>query len=313
MVSSKMLRGFHPQFSGHETFPLRQLWLLKYVEMTNDINRNVIDRPADDEAIAILGVGKNMLNSMRYWAQAAGMVETSGKGIVLTPLGAKIFGKGEVGDNGLDGNCEHTATPWLVHWNISSVPDRFTTNWYLFNCINTPTVDRESFLRSLREWTEENAIAASEMTLKRSIEVVMRAYAPRQSGRGHMEDFVEPLLAELDLLRVKSRDSVEFHRSEHPTLPDGLFAYALMDYWGRQSAGATIDFNHIAHDFGSPGRVFKLDSKSIDARLSRLEELTDEALVWTEQAGLRQVIRRKDALKNPEKFKMAMLEKAYAA
>ena len=86
-----------------------------------------------------------------------------------------------------------------------------------------------------------------------------------------------------------------------------------MEYWERlPNVTATLDFNRIAYDFGSPGRVFKLDAKSIDKRLNELEALTDEALVWTEQAGLRQIIRRKDALRQTDQFCRRMLFKAYA-
>lgn len=312
MAYTKLPEGFKAQFSGHETFPLRQLWLLKYIQMINDVNNGVITKPTDEEAISILGVGKNMLSAMKYWAQASGMIKNSEHWFELTDLGELVFGKGIAGEVSLDSSCEHSATQWLVHWNLSATPEKFTSNWFLFNCINTALVDRETFLSKLKEWVQENSIKTSDMTLKRSIEVVLRSYAPRQTGRGHMEDFIEPFLGDLDLLRVKTKNTIEFHRSAHFTLPDGLFTYALIDYWKRQSQGATLDFNHIMYDFGSPGRVFKLDAGSVDRRLSRLEELTGGALVWTEQAGLRQVIRRDDALKHIEEFQKRMLVKAYS-
>ena len=128
-----------------------------------------------------------------------------------------------------------------------------------------------------------------------------------------MEDFVEPYLAELDLLTPLSKNAFVFHRSMHPSLPDGLFAFALMEFWERlEGAGATLDFNRIAYDYGSPGRVFKLDPKSVDMRLNRLESLTDGQLVWTEQAGLRQLVRNKDAFLDPQNFKVRLLQLAYA-
>lgn len=69
MISAIFPENFRPQFSGHETFPLRQLWLLKFSQLINDIQNGVVGKPSDADAICILGVGKNMLNSMRYWAQ----------------------------------------------------------------------------------------------------------------------------------------------------------------------------------------------------------------------------------------------------
>ena len=90
------------------------------------------------------------------------------------------------------------------------------------------------------------------------------------------------------------------HRGAHKTLPDEIFVYALMDYWERlKTTSSTLDFYRIAHDFGSPGRVFKLDNENVAQRLQRLGTVTNGFLEWTEQAGLLQVPRRWAALTNP--------------
>ena len=303
-------QDFRPQFTGHETFPLRQLWLLKFVDLVNALKAE--DRktlPSTEECIIRLGVGKNMVSSMRFWSEATGMTE-AGR-LDTTKLGNLIFGDGQ-SNYGLDIDGEHSATQWLAHWRLTATPEKFTTNWFLFNYINSPASDRENVLKSLKTFVVDNGLKATDLTLKRSVEVCLRSYAPRMSGKGHLEDFIEPYFGDLDLILPKSRDSFEFNRSGHPSLPDGVFAFALIEYWDRMLINSsTLDFNRIAFDYGSPGRVFKLDSKSIDVRLNRLEEYTDEALVWTEQAGLRQVLRRKDAQADPEKFKHRMLVKAF--
>ena len=54
---------------------------------------------------------------------------------------------------------------------------------------------------------------------------------------------------------------------------------------------ATLSFNSIAHDYGSPGRVFKLDEDSVGERLSKIDEITRNYLQWTDSSGLRQVSR----------------------
>lgn len=302
--------NFRPHFTGHETFPLRQLWLPKIVQFQQDLqSEDKSTFPPIEEAIVELGVGKNMVSSMRFWAEVSGI--SAPGSLELTPLGKLIFSS--AAPRGLDVHCEHDATTWLVHWKLASSPEAFTGIWFLFNCVNTPVSDRDSLLKSLKQFCEERSFKASEATLKRCVEVCLRSYLPKQSGKGHTEDFIEPLLAELDLLTPLSKDAFEFHRSMHPSLPDGIFAYALMEYWlGLPNAGSTLDFNRIAYGIGSPGRVFKLDPHSVDMRLNRLEELTEKALVWTEQAGLRQIVRSKDALRDPEAFKVRLLQTAYA-
>lgn len=52
-------------FGRHETFSLRYAWLTKgYREFANKKNR------ANEEAILSLGVGMNMVKSIRYWMRA---------------------------------------------------------------------------------------------------------------------------------------------------------------------------------------------------------------------------------------------------
>ena len=65
--------NFTLHFSGHETFALRYGWLNKAHTILNlnekDIEKQVVD----------LGVGKNMVNSIKYWADVSGLVPLQNK------------------------------------------------------------------------------------------------------------------------------------------------------------------------------------------------------------------------------------------
>src|SRR5579885_1940203 len=63
-------------FSGHETFPFRYAWLKKGLDAAAD-DPAVFRR---DEALTALGVGKNMVRSIRHWCLAAGVIEEVGGG-----------------------------------------------------------------------------------------------------------------------------------------------------------------------------------------------------------------------------------------
>ena len=78
-----MLRGpitaekFKGQFSGHETFTLRHLWLRKAFDaVENGAPRNIFSNP---DAIIRFGVGKNMALAIRHWALACGIIEEEDK------------------------------------------------------------------------------------------------------------------------------------------------------------------------------------------------------------------------------------------
>jgi hypothetical protein len=70
-------------------------------------------------------------------------------------------------------------------------------------------------------------------------------------------------------------------------------------------------FDRVAHDYGSPGRVFKLDENTVADRLTALERLTEGKIQWTEQAGIRQVTRTGEALNNIQATKMKLLKAVY--
>lgn len=120
----------------------------------------------------------------------------------------------------------------------------------------------------------------------------------------------EPLLGELGLIQQNAKGTFEFRLRSKRSLPDGIFAYALLDYWRRQHAGSVMAFDRVAHDYGSPGRVFSYVQTLAD-RLILLEALTDGDIQWTEQAGIRQVTRRGAALNAIEKTMKRVLRAAY--
>lgn len=311
MAAFNLPEGVKFQLTGHETFPLRQVWLSKLARYIHDCAREgAAPSLSSKDAIVNLGVGKNMVASMRFWADACGMV--NGTTLELTNLGKRIFGDAR-STEALDPNSANISTQWLVHWRLAATPEPFIPMFYLFNLVSAPTLDRDGFLKGLVEFCRSCGNKTAQPTIKRAVEVCLRSYVPRMSGRGADEDFIEPLLGELDLIDAQTREVFSFHRGTHPTLNDALFAFALMEYWERLPyKTASLDFSRIAFDFGSPGKVFKLDPDSLNERLVRLAELTHEALIWTEQAGLKQIVKRGKALSNPESFKLELLKLAYA-
>lgn len=299
-----------PQFSGHETFPLRQLWLRKAYDAVATAQTSS-DKAvfSDDAAIARFGVGKNMVTSMRFWAAACQVIreDADSGGYVPHDLGRLLFDR----EDGLDPYCESPATTWLMHWILACSPERTTTWWYIFNHVVQQSFDREAVVNALSGLIAEHGLRISIATLKRDVECCIRSYVPRAGGDSP-EEISEPLLGELGLIQQNAKGALEFRRGTKHSLPDGVFAYALLDYWQRfEHAGSVMAFDRVAHDYGSPGRVFKLDENAVADRLMALERLSHGQLQWTEQAGIRQVTRTGAALDNIQNAKMRFLKAAY--
>lgn len=308
----QMPPGVRPQFSGHETFPLRQLWLRKAFDAVTEYE-GPAPRSAfgDDEAIVRFGVGKNMVSAIRFWASACRMIDEVDGGYAATHLAHLLFDP----DKGLDPFCEKPATTWLMHWLLASAPHKAhkTTTWYfLFNHVVQQVFDREAIVNALTGMISEHGLRISLSTLKRDVECCIRSYVPRLGGNSP-EEMSEPLLGELGLIQQNAKGSFEFRRGAKRSLPNGIFAFALLDYWQRlEHAGSVMAFDRVAHDYGSPGRVFKLDETAVADRLIALEELTHGQIQWTEQAGIRQVTRKGVALDDIKQTMERVLKAAYA-
>lgn len=307
MTIAAISPGYVPHFSGHETFTLRQMWLKKVFDQKTEANRIKKSVFTDDDSIARFGVGKNMVASMRHWALATNLIsEGRSDDYELSHTAQKIFS-----NDGFDPYSENPTTAWFVHWQLAGLGNRSTTWFWLFNKVTAPNFTKTDLEKPLADFAAKfngkRGISAS--TLTRDIDTCIRSYAPR-SGAGSPEDFAEPMLGELGLISEDPKATFAFRRGPKPTLSDGMFIYALIDYWeALDSTANSMAFESIVYGEGSPGRVFKLDEESVAERLFSLEDFTGGVFSWTDTSGLRQVLRKSW---NGSAFRSWMLEKAYA-
>ncbi|MDB6166019.1 MAG: hypothetical protein JWQ83_1159 [Lacunisphaera sp.] len=295
--------GFKGQFSGHETFPLRHLWLRKAFDVTKDgASRTIF---SDPDSIVRFGVGKNMALSIRHWALACKIIEEDGDRVRSTDLANHLFG----GERPWDPYMERPATAWLVHWLVAGTPIMTTTWYFAFNHVLSRTFDHETLASAIYDYARERKWSrVAEKTVARDVECFVRSYVIR-TERNAAEDSLEPVLAELGLIRPVAGKLFEFRRGPKPTLPDGVFAHALNSFWDWYAPNAsTLSVEAIAYEPGSPGRVFKLDENSVVERLARIDDLTEGKIIWSDTAGVKQVVRLK-----PISKPYSLLAKAYVA
>ncbi len=300
-----------PTFSGHETFPLRQLWLRKaYHEVAGHGAFAPKTVFADEQSIGRFGVGKNMVSSIRHWALACDVIveDQQNDGYAIGEIGSVLFG-----EKACDPYLESNATLWLLHWMLAGRAKRSATWYILFNFVQNQTFTQQEVIDLISLYGSDSKAARSHSTLTNDVGVCLKCYTSI-STRSANEDLAEPLLTDLGLL-VSNANGFHFHRGSQYSLPDQIFVFALLDFWQiwKSNQGfnqATLAFNSIAHDYGSPGRVFKLDEDSVGERLSKISELTKGALEWTDSSGLRQVsFVGKDSI---DVLKMRVLRAAYA-
>lgn len=289
-MSLKFLHeNYKPQFAGHETFYLRYGWLKKAYDEVRNAAGNTRKVFTDDDAIASLGVGKNMVSAIRFWAHACDVILTQDGETMVSELGRFLFD-----DQGVDPYMENPTSLWVLHWQLASNP-KHTSVYWLFNHFSDGSFDKEILMQALMgladhySWKKPN-----EKTLNSDLLVLLNTYTIEATvKKGPKEDSLTSPLAELGLIR--SGNSGRFHLGwgPKPGLTKGVFLYALCDYWDRYSDANTLNFQNILLEPGSPGRIFLMDENDLAVRLMEIAEDTDGLISWSETAGLKQLIRSK--------------------
>ena len=298
-----MPRGFiyqpyyRPLFTGHETFPLRYGWLKKAYDRVIELNDTNDNKKIcwGEDAVAKFGVGKNMVSSIRHWALVTDVLhEPSGLKVVEpTELGDIIFGK-----NGIDPYMENPSTLWFFHWKLATQWEKKTTWCWVFNHYASPTFERFQILQQIFRLAKEMEWPrVSQTTLKHDVACFIRTYVAQTAVDSIGADSsLECPLTELGLIKsIGKLDGFRLVRGPKPSLGDGVFLFALMEFWRSHSSHTTtLSFEAVAHEPGSPGRVFLLDDNDVVDRLVKVEDQTNGSLRWSETAGIKQIVRKSD-------------------
>ncbi len=306
-------KDYRPQFSGHETFPLRYEWLKKVYDRVSETKQKDNNKALcwGDDAIAHFGVGKNMVASMRHWAIVAGIIKESSETnqVATTKFGQRLFDENE------DPYLEHPTSLWLIHWKLATAWEKKTTWFWAFSHYPAVTFERDQLIKRLERLARDQRWPrVAHTTLKNDVACFIRTYAaqPASEKSGH-DDSLESPLTELGLIKpVSRRDEFRFVRGQKSTLGDGAFVYALLEFWREQRSGAsTLSFEAIAHEPGSPGRSFLLDENDVADRLSNIDDITNGDLRCSETAGLKQVVCNNPGLMLDSKHILEFIRRDY--
>lgn len=295
----------HPKkkyrLSGHESFVCRYTWLPKAMNLLTDNPKAFTNI---DEAMVSLGVGKNMVKSIRFWADVFGITESRGHdGIFPTKFGRLIFGK-----HGHDPFLEDDQTLWLLHWKLSTQYDEPLFAWdYLLNRWHEPEFTRVSILSLLEQEMVRQERKLSIITLAHHLNIFIHTYVPTRAPKAAIrEENLDCPLVELELLqRIGDRETDEetgkrepiyaFRFEQKPEISRELFAYCLADFFSRKHpAEFTLPFREIATGPGGLGQIFKLPEIEIRERLEILRDQTDELLIFEDSVNIQHVRRQGD-------------------
>ena len=266
-------------FSGHESFPCKTLWLKKgydFVVAGDDFN--------SPEAVIGLGVGKNMVASIRFWLRVFGVTENDKP----TVLADYLFND----QNGKDKYLEDIATLWLLHFNLVFSEEATLYNMFFCGVQRERThFEREQVLT----YVKMRMVEANKMTLfnantvKKDIGVLLQNYTLPRKAQSN-EDF-SSLLIDLDLIRqISEGKGYYFNVDGKRKVTKEIFLYGLLKL-KEQEGDNTIPFDTIQERVGL---VFCMQDFETIEMLKQLASEYSEYFAYSDVAGIKQVQFTKD-------------------
>ena len=261
-------------FSGHESFPCKTLWLKKgydFVVAGDDFN--------SPEAVIGLGVGKNMVASIRFWLRVFGVMENDKP----TELADYLFNN----QNGKDKYLEDIATLWLLHFNLVFSEEATLYNMFFCGVQRERThFEREQVLT----YVKMRLVEANKMTLfnantvKKDIGVLLQNYTLPRKAQSN-EDF-SSLLIDLDLIRQSSEGKgYYFNVDGKRKVTKEIFLYGLLKL-KEQEGDNTISFDTIQERVGL---VFCMQDFETIEMLKQLASDYSQYFAYSDVAGIKQI------------------------
>ncbi|MGE6435050.1 DUF4007 family protein [Shewanella baltica] len=285
------------KFSGHQTFPIRYGWIYKIIQEVAN-GESLSSSSNVEKQMQSMGMGKNMVLSVRHWIRALSLVtcvDNAKQLYKLTPLAEQLFTNGD-GRAAYDEYLDKIGTTWLLHWLLQSMPSNngeLNAARFFFNYFNGIKVKKEVLVLEVNNALTNHEKELTEATLSKDIDCFLQMYAHKslQSNKVNEDSFASPF-TELELLKQEDSKNYLAELTKRPTLPIEVFTFALIDFMKRKqkdSNTSTLSFDSLLKDVGSPGRIFRLSSSGLSDKLDEVEALTDGKISWTDTQGLRQV------------------------
>lgn len=264
-------------FSGHDSFQCRQLWLKKgydYVQEGKNFN--------DEDAVVQLGVGKNMVSSIRFWLKAFNIIDNKDN---PTEFGKRLFDD----ENGYDPFLEDEASLWLLHYHLvkngyasiySIIFNEFRKEKLFFN--------KDTFVNYVKRIGESNPdLNFNENTVAKDFIVFANLYKSNPESKD-VEDSFSGILSEIELLKTTGKGKEEqffIENSERDNLPEAIVLYVILD---NPNYGKSISLNSLEFDNNSPGSIFALNRTGL---MNKISDMVDgfKDITFTDQAGIKEL------------------------
>jgi hypothetical protein len=255
------------RIKGHEKFALREGWLTKGLYAANDNPKIFNDESAPD----VLGVGTNMVKSIRYWMQAFGLLERKGNVEDVSELGRILMEK--------DPYFEDYFSLWILHSNIAKNVSVATTWYMFFNDFQIEEFEKEELIKHLMiEIQAKFGQKVLESSLKDDVDVLLNTYSKFNELNDDPEDKNQNPLSTLGLVK-KSENVYIKVQPDLRKINNDVILYELANLLNEKKS---MSIDDVVMGNNGIGNIYNLSKV---AATGYLEKLSDKGFIQLERTA----------------------------
>lgn len=242
----------------HGSFSIREGWFEKAIDSIRENDKSVFSKAS---GVATLGIGANMVTSLRFWMIASEVITENNS--MFTEFGDLLVE--------YDPYLESDFSWWMIHHNLVSNFENAPVFNIVFNHFNIKNFNKDIMNQFVINYMEENGYDMSNSSLvDADTTVLLRTYINEKIK--NPEDNLSCPLGKLGILMKNTDGSYNFIQPNHETLPYEVVYYSLLKCIDEDEIKGGINIDDLINKYNSPSRIFKLDKNLLHMYLNKMKQ-----------------------------------------
>lgn len=259
------------KLKGHESFSIREGWITKGISEIKNNSKLFSEKNLTD----ILGIGTNMVKSLKYWLITSGIIkETKKTEYELTELGRLI--------EQYDPYMEEAFSLYFIHLSIATNIEKAIIWNIFFNKCNIKSFSKRELLEQIEYILETENLEYNEKMLVDEISILLKTYTIDEKSGTPENNFTCPL-TELKVVRKIDKDVYQKEKSALNILNPYIVYWCLIN----QTDDNSINIDDLIKGDNSVCKLLNLDKMLLNEYLDILKK--ENLITVNRTAGLNMV------------------------
>ena len=240
----------------HESFPLREGWIAKALDAMPEYGKQTFNK---EDGISILGIGANMVKSLKYWLLAGGIL----KGVLqitFTSYGEALLKH--------DPYMSKDLSWYLYHYYLTSSLENAPVFYYVFHLFDKEQIDKKALFSQISSYLNDNQYSFNEKSLEKDLNVFFASYYREELNLNPEENNVSPLTRLLFFSERNVNGNYVFRKQSFQNGFSILLLYLLGKLYGD-----SFNLDDAFYLENSPAKSFHLSQQLFNEYLSELNAL----------------------------------------